>query len=88
MLFQTSAWYARHMSHRWVKAKSGRAHLDIGERSSQSMRVRADHIIVTACRAHVDADSEQASLNDERLCSNCLRILRTMPLDEMAETSA
>jgi hypothetical protein len=74
--------------HRWVKAKSGRAHLDIGERSSQSLRVRAEHIVVTACRAHVDANSPEASLSDDRLCSNCLRILRTMPLEEMSESSA
>jgi hypothetical protein len=67
---------------RWVKAKSGRAHLDLGERSSQSLRVRAEHIIVTACRAHVDADSSETSLSDETLCSNCLRIYRALPRDE------
>jgi hypothetical protein len=74
--------------YRWVRAKSGRAHLDIGERSSQSLRVRAEHVVVTACRAHVDADSIEASLNDQKVCSNCLRILRAMPLDELDETSA
>jgi hypothetical protein len=65
---------------RWVKAKSGRSHLDLGERSSQSLRVRAEHIIVTACRAHVDADCRETSSNDATLCSNCLRIYRTLPL--------
>jgi hypothetical protein len=71
-----------------VKAKSGRAHLDRGERSSQSLRVRGEHIIVTACRAHVDGDSFETSLNDDKVCSNCLRILRALPLHDGAEQSA
>jgi hypothetical protein len=60
---------------RWVKAKSGKCHLDLGERSSQSMRVHADHVIVTSCRAHLDvATSEVVPENYHDRCSNCVRI--------------
>jgi hypothetical protein len=62
---------------RWVKAKTGRAHLDLGERSSQSLRVQSDHVIVTACRAHLDPRSLETALNEAAICSNCLRIYRT-----------
>jgi hypothetical protein len=72
---------------RWVKAKSGRAHLDLGERSSQSLRVKAEHVIVTACRAHVDGDSVETALSEAAICSNCLRIYRSLPFD-LVELSA
>jgi hypothetical protein len=62
---------------RWVLAQStGRAHLDLGERSSQSLRVRAEHIIVTACRAHIDANAVVVTEFHKPTCSNCLRKLR------------
>ena len=70
---------------RWVKAKSGKGHLDLGERSSVSLRVRSEHIIVTACRAHIDGAS--ASVIPEcyaDMCSNCVRIAR----DEQALEAA
>jgi hypothetical protein len=63
---------------RWVKAKTGRAHLDLGERSSQSVRVQTEHAIVTACRAHLDRDSVETALSEGAICSNCLRIYRTL----------
>jgi len=63
---------------RWVRAKTGRAHLDLGERSSQSMRVQTGHVLVTACRAHLDPDSVETALSEGTICSNCLRIYRTL----------
>lgn len=63
---------------RWVLARtSRRAHLDLGERSSKSLRILSEHVIVTACRAHVNADAEVVPSTHEPLCSNCLRILRS-----------
>jgi hypothetical protein len=62
---------------RWVLAATGgRAHLDLGERSSQSLRVYADHVIVTACRAHLAANAEVVSVDHQPRCSNCQRIAR------------
>jgi hypothetical protein len=62
---------------RWVVARtSRRAHLDLGERSSKSVRVRGDHIIVTACRAHIEPNADVVPASWEPLCSNCLRISR------------
>jgi hypothetical protein len=62
---------------RWVLARSTRrAHLDIGERSAKSLRVRADHITVTACYAHLDANAPVVSENYQPKCANCQRILR------------
>jgi hypothetical protein len=61
---------------RWVRAATGRAHLDLGERSTQSLRVQAQHVIVTACHAHLDATAEVVSESYEPRCSNCLRIFR------------
>jgi hypothetical protein len=63
---------------RWVRAKtSGRAHLDLGECSSQSLRVRAEHVIVAACRAHLDPFAAEVVDDDYRpRCSNCQRIAR------------
>ena len=59
----------------WVKAKSGKAHLDLGERSTQSFRVRSEHVIVTACRAHLDgATADVIADRDQNRCSNCIRI--------------
>jgi hypothetical protein len=62
---------------RWVLAKTGLAHLDLGERSSESLRVKAEHVIVTACRAHVDAASAAAPELHKRRCSNCVQFLLT-----------
>ena len=62
---------------RWVRAStSGRAHLDLGERSRQSLRVFGEHIIVTACRAHLAPEAEVVPADHQPLCSNCLRIAR------------
>jgi hypothetical protein len=58
---------------RWVLAKSGLAHLERGERSSQSMRVKAEHAIVTLCRGHLDASAEEVPSTYARRCSNCVR---------------
>lgn len=61
----------------WVIARtSGRAHLDVGERSARSSRVSAEYIIVTACRAHLDANSALALETHSPRCSNCLRASR------------
>jgi hypothetical protein len=65
------------MNLRWVIAKTGRAHLDLGERSPQSLRVKAEHIIVTPCHAHIDADAPIAPDGYTTRCSNCVRILLT-----------
>jgi hypothetical protein len=63
--------------HRWVLAgTTPRAHLDPGERSSQSLRAKGDHIIVTACRAHLKPDAEPVPESHTPCCSNCLRIAR------------
>jgi hypothetical protein len=65
------------MTPRWVLTRtSRRAHLDIGERSSQSLRVQAEHIIVTACRAHLDVKAPVVPETYQPKCSNCLRIAR------------
>jgi hypothetical protein len=62
---------------RWVLARTTRrAHLDLGERSSQSMRSYADHMIVTACHAHLDADAQVVPETYDPHCSNCLRVAR------------
>jgi hypothetical protein len=62
---------------RWVLARSThRAHLDLGERSANSLRVQADHIIVTACYAHLDAKAPVVSESYQPKCANCQRILR------------
>jgi hypothetical protein len=65
------------MIERWVKAKSGKGHLDVGERLSRSLRVRSEHVIVTACRAHIDgATAHVIPENYADVCSNCRRIGR------------
>lgn len=62
---------------RWVLARSTRrAHLDLGERSAKSLRVQADHIIVTACYAHLDAKAPVVSESYQPKCANCERVLR------------
>jgi hypothetical protein len=62
---------------RWVQAKtSNNAHLDLGQRSSQSRLVYADHVIVTACHAHLAADAIVVEQSYQPKCSNCLRLLR------------
>jgi hypothetical protein len=61
----------------WVLAHSSRfAHLDFGERSSQSVRVRGEHVIVTACRGHLAPDAEVVGESYRPRCSNCQRIAR------------
>jgi hypothetical protein len=62
---------------RWILARTTRrAHLDLGERSSKSLRVQGEHVIVTACRAHVDANAEVVPETHHPRCSNCMRIWR------------
>jgi hypothetical protein len=58
---------------RWVLAKTGLAHLDFGERSSLSRRVRGEQVVVTACRAHLGPDAEEVPSTHPRRCSNCVR---------------
>jgi hypothetical protein len=68
------------MSHdrRWVLTRTtGRAHLDLGKRSSWSLRVQAEEIIVTACGAHLDANATVVPITYKPLCSNCLRDTRS-----------
>jgi hypothetical protein len=66
------------MKGRWIAARtSGRAHLDLGERSSQSLRVRSDHVVVTACHAHIAGNAQAVPEIYELRCSNCVRIART-----------
>ncbi|MGA2395739.1 MAG: hypothetical protein ABSH03_20555 [Candidatus Lustribacter sp.] len=61
---------------RWVRARtSGFAHLDRGDRSAQSLRVRGEHIIVTACRGHLTPDAEVVPDDHRPRCSNCARIV-------------
>jgi hypothetical protein len=68
----------RALTGRWIIApSSGRAHLDLGDRSSQSLRVNSEHIIVTACHAHIAADAQPVPENYDVRCSNCMRIERT-----------
>jgi hypothetical protein len=62
------------MISRWVLAKAGRAHLDLGERSAQSLRVKSEHVIVTACQAHIQADAPIMPPDYQKRCSNCVRI--------------
>lgn len=66
------------MKPRWVLAKAGRAHLDLGERLSQSLRVRAEHVIVTPCRAHIDANAPIVPDDYKPRCSNCVRVSLTL----------
>jgi hypothetical protein len=47
--------------------------MDLGERSSKSLRVKAEHAIVTACRAHIDSSAQEVSADHSRRCSNCVR---------------
>ncbi len=64
---------------RWVRGASGRAHLDLGERSTESLRVQADRVIVTACRAHLaEAAAEVVADTFAPKCSNCVRFARTL----------
>jgi hypothetical protein len=63
---------------RWVLSKTTRnAHLDLGERSSQSLRVYSEHVIVTVCRAHLAQETAiMVPENHQPKCSNCQRIAR------------
>jgi hypothetical protein len=68
---------------RWVLSQaSKRAHLDLGERSSRSLRVRGEHIIVTACRAHLDPNAEPVVETYGPRCSNCVRIARGLQVPQ------
>jgi hypothetical protein len=73
---------------RWIVAQSGRSHLDLGERSSESLRVRADHIIVTACRAHVGGEAQVVAESHSERCSNCSRIWRAIKQTPQAYPSS
>jgi hypothetical protein len=69
----------------WVRSQgSGFAHLDLGERSSQSLRVHGEHVIVTACRGHLAPDAEVVPESHRPRCSNCQRIARKMAAGEAA----
>jgi hypothetical protein len=62
---------------RWVRAKtSGLAHLDLGERSATSPRAPGQHVIVTACRGHLDALADVVPDAYRPRCSNCQNIAR------------
>ncbi len=61
----------------WVLAKTSLiAHLDLGERSAESLRVLSSRVIVTACRAHIDAAAKVVLETHQPKCSNCQRIVR------------
>ncbi len=63
---------------RWVLSKTSRnAHLDLGERTGDSVRVYSGRVvIVTACRAHIDATAAVVPETHQPKCSNCMRIMR------------
>jgi hypothetical protein len=63
---------------RWILAKSGRAHLDLGERSERRPSVPKDHVLVTACRVNIDVNSVETSLNEDKICFNCLRVFESL----------
>lgn len=64
---------------RWILApSSGRAHLDLGERSAQSLRVRGEHIVVAACHAHINPDAQVVPATHGTRCSNCVRVARSL----------
>lgn len=70
-------------SARWVLARtSRRAHLDLGKRSAQSIRVQAAHVIVTACHAHIDVKAQVVPETYYPRCSNCLRFSRLGSYEE------
>ncbi len=69
---------AESCSFRWVRAASGRAHLDLGERESNSLRVHGKHIIVTACRAHLNDTAEVLLDSYSPKCSNCQQHARLL----------
>jgi len=63
---------------RWVLARtSSRAHLDLGDRSSQSLRVRGEHIIVSVCQAHVAPTAQVVAETYSPRCSHCQRFSRS-----------
>jgi hypothetical protein len=63
---------------RWVLSKTTHnAHLDLGERSAKSLRVYSSHVIVTACRAHLDSEATVVPETYQPQCSNCQRLQRT-----------
>jgi hypothetical protein len=64
---------------RWVRAYGwGFAHLDLGERSSNSLRLRSGHIIVAACRAHIGPEAAVFPESHQPRCSDCELIARNM----------
>jgi hypothetical protein len=65
------------MEPRWVlAAATGRAHLDLGERSSESLKVLSEHTIVAACGAHIEAEAQLVSEAFRVRCSDCMRHAR------------
>jgi hypothetical protein len=64
---------------RWVRAATGRAHLDLGERTSHLVRTGSQEVIVTACRVHLDAAAEVVGNDFEPRCSNCVSLARRRP---------
>jgi hypothetical protein len=63
---------------RWVLAPaSDFAHLDLGDRSPQSLRIRAEHIVVAACGDHLPDTAEVPERHRPR-CFSCQRLARLM----------
>ena len=50
------------------------AHLDLGERSRQSLYAFAEHIVVAACRAQLAPTTEVVPDEDKPRCPDCQRI--------------
>jgi hypothetical protein len=63
---------------RWVRATTGRAHLDLGERTAPFVRNGAPGgVIVTACRTHLDGSAAEVVPDGfSPKCSNCVTIAR------------
>ena len=60
---------------RWVRAaSSGVAHLDSGERLTESPRVRGTDVIVSVCQAHLVTGAEVVPEIYQPRCSNCQRL--------------
>jgi hypothetical protein len=64
------------MQTRWVvAADTGRAHLDLGERSSESLKLHGQHTIVAACGVRIEADPHVAAGEYRPRCANCVSAL-------------
>jgi hypothetical protein len=65
------------MTPRWLLARTtGRAHLDLGERSSRSLHAKREHFIVTACHLHLEPHAAVVPESFTPRCANCLRVAR------------